>query len=144
MIIQFMIGGGLIVLSAMVAALCWWGLEVVLTRAHAWVGQEPHGPKLAVLLCLAMLWTAVMVTASVWIWALALYALQLFPTLEASIYFALVVFTTLGYGDVLLPVEWQLLGGLAAANGLLMFGLLTAMLVETLRETRQRQRERFR
>ena len=33
--------------------------------------------------------------------------------------------------------------GLAAANGLLIFGLMTAMLVETLRQIRLRQRGRF-
>ena len=71
---------------------------------------------------------------------MALWLLQIFVTFEASVYFSLVAFTTLGFGDVLLPVEWRLLGGLAAANGLLIFGLLTAMLVETLRQIRTRQR----
>ena len=79
-------------------------------------------------------------TASVWIWAIALWVLGIFVQLETSVYFALVAFTTLGFGDILLPVEWRLLGGVAAANGLLIFGLLTAMMVETLRRTRMRQR----
>ena len=87
-----------------------------------------------------MLWALLIMMASVWIWAIALWFLGTFVTLEASVYFALVSFTTLGFGDILLPMEWRLLGGLAAANGLMVFGLLTAMLVETLRETRQRQR----
>lgn len=143
MLVQLTLGSGLIVLTAVAAALAWWGLEVFLVRTHSWVVREPHGPKLAMILCLVMLWTVIMVTASVWIWALALHFLHIFVTFEASVYFSLVVFTTLGYGDVLLPVEWRLLGGLAASNGLLMFGLLTAMLVETLNQTRQRQRGRF-
>ena len=58
--------------------------------------------------------------------------LGLFPSLEQAVYFALVAFTTLGYGDVLLPKEWQLLGGMAAANGLLNFGLLIAVLLAIL------------
>ena len=65
----------------------------------------------------------------------------IFESFEASVYFALVAFTTLGFGDILLPLEWRLLAGLAAANGLLIFGIFTAMLVETIRETRSRQRE---
>ena len=85
-----------------------------------------------------------MMTLAVWIWAFALYALEIFITFEASVYFALVAFTTLGFGDILLPQEWRLLSGISAANGLLMIGLLTAILVETLRETRLRQRERRR
>lgn len=143
MVIQLFLGSTLILVTAMVAALSWWCLEVFLARTHSWVVRRPHGPKLSVILCLAMLWSVAMMTVAVWIWALALFVLDIFSTLEASVYFALVVFTTLGYGDVLLPVEWRLLGGLAAANGLLVFGLLTAMLVETLNQTRQRQRGRF-
>ena len=82
-----------------------------------------------------------MMTVSVWLWAISLYWLDIFTTLEASVYFALVAFTTLGFGDILLPQEWRLLGGMAAANGLLTFGLLTAILVEILRDTRARQRK---
>ena len=47
---------------------------------------------------------------------------------------------TIGSGRFLV---FYLLGGLAAANGLLIFGLMTAMLVETLRQIRLRQRGRF-
>jgi hypothetical protein len=89
-----------------------------------------------------MIWALFLMTVSVWIWAIALWALGVFSDIELSVYFALVAFTTLGFGDVLLPTEWRLLGGLAAANGLLIFGLLTAMLVETLQTTRLRQRGR--
>jgi hypothetical protein len=143
MVVQLLLGSSLIFITALVAAFSWWGLEGFLARTHNWVEREPHGLKLTTVLCVAMLWTVAMTTVSVWIWAAALYTLQIFSTVEASVYFSLVVFTTLGFGDVLLPVEWRLLGGLAAANGLLVFGLLTAMLVETLRQTRMRQRGRF-
>jgi hypothetical protein len=68
----------------------------------------------------------------------AFRALGLFPTMEEAVYFSLVAFTTLGFGDVLLPREWRLLAGLSAANGLLYFGLMTAMLVEAMRSLRAR------
>jgi hypothetical protein len=140
MLLQLTLGSSLIVLTALVAALAWWILEIFLISTHKWAAAPPHGLKLTMALSIAMIWTIVMMTASVWIWAIALWLLQIFDTFEASVYFALVAFTTLGFGDVLLPVEWRLLSGLAAADGLLVFGLLTAMLVETLRETRLRQR----
>lgn len=144
MLIQLVIGSAIIIATTLVAALFWWGLEAFLNRIHHWLIRPAHGPKLTVVLSLAMLWTLLLITASVWIWAGALWYLNVFVTLEASVYFSLVAFTTLGFGDILLPIEWRLLGGLAAANGLLMFGLLTAILVETLRQSRQRQRERNR
>ncbi len=143
MLIQIALGSAIIVITSLVSALSWWGLEVILHRTHAWVVRPPHGPKLTVVLSIAMLWTLMMMTASVSIWALALWSLKIFVTLEESVYFSLVAFTTLGFGDILLPQDWRLLGGMAAANGLLIFGLLTAMFVETLRQTRQRQRGRL-
>ena len=141
MFTQLTLGSGLTLASILIATLSWWVLETVLAKMHGWSTKPPHGPKLVVVLTLSLIWTLIMMTTAVWIWAVALYVLGIFVEFEASVYFALVAFTTLGFGDILLPQEWRLLGGMAAANGLLMFGLLTAILVETLRETRSRQRE---
>lgn len=138
---QLLIGSALILGSIIIATVSWWALEAILIRLHGWSARPPHGPKLVAILSLALFWTLVMMTVSVWIWAMSLFWLGIFTTLESSVYFALVAFTTLGFGDILLPQEWRLLGGMAAANGLLMFGLLTAILVEILRDTRARQRK---
>lgn len=140
MLLQIALGSALILVSAVVAALFWWAFEVIIVRLHGWTRRPPHGAKLMIVLCLTLIWTLMMITAAVWLWAVAFWLLGVFAAFEASMYFALVAFTTLGFGDILLPVEWRLLGGLSAANGLLLFGLMTAMLVETLRETRLRQR----
>src|SRR5690606_12067224 len=118
-----------------------WALEILLVRHHRWLVTEPHRPKLVLVLGVAALWVLGMVTAGVWSWALALWALGIFITIEASVYFSLVAFTTLGFGDILLPQDWRLLGGMAAANGLLNMGMLTAMLVEVLRHIRLSQIE---
>jgi hypothetical protein len=37
-------------------------------------------------------------------------------------------YTTLGYGDVVMSASWRLLGPLESADGMLMFGLTTAMI----------------
>lgn len=142
MLTQILLGSALALVSIMVAAASWWGLETVLSRLHRWAEWPPHGPKLMVILSLALIWTLGMMTIAVWTWAIALFWLDIFVEFESSFYFALVAFTTLGFGDILLPTEWRLLGGICAANGLLMIGLLTAILVETLRETRLRQQNR--
>lgn len=140
MLTQLALGSALTLATIMVAAASWWGLETVLLRLHRWSVMPPHGAKLMAILSIALLWTLGMMTIAVWIWAIALYVIGIFVQFEASVYFALVAFTTLGFGDLLLPQDWRLLGGICAANGLLMIGLLTAILVETLRETRLRQR----
>ena len=46
-----------------------------------------------------------------------------------SLYFSLVTFTTLGYGDITLNEDWRILGAFQAANGILMFGWTTALIV---------------
>ena len=140
MLAQLSLGSALILVSFLIAALAWWALEASLSKMHTWIIRPHHGAKLVVVLMIALIWTLLLMTVNVWLWALTLQGVGVFAALEPSVYFALVAFTTLGFGDVLLPVEWRLLGGLAAANGLLMFGLMTAILVETLRDTRRRQR----
>ncbi|MEX0338277.1 MAG: ion channel [Arenibacterium sp.] len=139
MFVQLLIGSILIVMTSLTAAVAWWALELMLTKFRPWIKRPPHGLRLTAVLSFSMLWAIFMMTVAVWIWAFAFWFLKIFVTLEASVYFSLVSFTTLGFGDILLPTEWRLLGGMSAANGLLIFGLLVAMLVETLRQTRQHQ-----
>ena len=142
MLTQFLLGGALTLATIVVTALFWWALSSVLEKLRPWAEHPPHGPKLISLLVISLIWVLGMMTLAVWIWAVALFALDIFSSFEEAVYFSLVAFTTLGFGDILLPQEWRLLGGISAANGLLMIGLLTAILVETLRETRTRQRKR--
>ncbi len=141
MFIQIALGTVLIFLTILVSGIAFWALEVLLVRSQFWLVREPHRPKLAMVLSVTVIWVLGTVTAGVWIWAFALRALDIFVTMEASVYFSLVAFTTLGFGDILLPHQWRLLGGMAAANGLLSMGLLTAMMVEVLRHVRLWQME---
>jgi len=142
MALQIAYGTMMILLSTLVAAVGFFLLELALIRGRGWLSRPPYGVKIVTLLVMSVFWTLGIVTASVWIWAFAYYALGLFETIEAAVYFSIVAFTTLGFGDVLLPHEWRLLSGLEAVNGLLMFGLLTAMLVEVLRRIRSIQLDR--
>jgi hypothetical protein len=141
MFIQIAIGTGLLLTSILIAAISAWVMELMFQRGHDWLMREPHRPKLVALMVGVSLWVLGVITAGIWIWAGAFYALGIFQTLEEAVYFAMVTFTTLGFGDVLLPMEWRLLAGMAAANGLLNFGLLTALLVEALRHVRLGQVE---
>ena len=139
MLIQIAMGTGLILFTVMVAGLMSWALERLLAQAHDWLLRPPHRPKLALILSGTVLWAMATMTIGVWVWALAFRLLRIFETTEAAVYFALVAFTTLGFGDILLPQQWRLLAGMAAANGLLTMGLLTAMLIEVLRHVRLSQ-----
>lgn len=141
MLLQLFLGGLLILFHTLIAGTGYLLLERALWRVQPWVMRPRHGPKLLLLMSASVVWILMIVTAGVWLWAIALRLLGVFVTMEASVYFSIVAFTTLGFGDILLPVEWRLLAGMSAVNGLLMIGLLTAMLVEVLRRVRNIQTE---
>jgi voltage-gated potassium channel len=48
-------------------------------------------------------------------------------TWEESVYFSMVTYTTLGYGDITLPPFWRIMSGFEAMNGILLFGWSTAL-----------------
>ena len=142
MFIQIAVGSGLLVVNITIAAVAAMVLEVIFLRFHPWLMREPHRPKLVLLIAFVSLWVLGVITAGVWVWALALVGLGAFGTLEAAVHFSLAAFTTLGLGDIVPAREWRLLAGMEAANGLLNFGLLTALLIEALRQIRLGQVER--
>jgi voltage-gated potassium channel Kch len=69
-------------------------------------------------------------TIEIWSYA-ALYrfVLQTMPDFETALYYSTVTFVSLGYGDVLLPKQWRLVGAIEAANGIILLGWSTAFLV---------------
>jgi voltage-gated potassium channel len=63
------------------------------------------------------------------IWAYVFYWEQCFPDLDTSIYFSLITYATVGYGDIVLKKEWRVLGGVEALTGVLMISWSTAILL---------------
>jgi hypothetical protein len=61
-------------------------------------------------------------------WALVFILCGEFHALAAAFYQSAMNYTTLGYGDVVMSRHWQLLGPIEAADGMLMFGVSTAIL----------------
>lgn len=62
------------------------------------------------------------------LWAIFYYASSLFKDFETSLYFSLTSYTTIGYGDVLLPQRWRLLGAIEGISGVLLCGISTAFI----------------
>ena len=71
------------------------------------------------------------------LWALAYVAVDAMESFEPALYFSIVTFTTLGYGDMVLDEHWRILGTFEAANGIVMMGWTTAILMAAVQHVHQ-------
>lgn len=65
--------------------------------------------------------------AEIIVWGLFYWWQQCLPDAESSFYFSAVTYTTVGYGDLVLPQEWRLVGSVEGLTGILMCGLSTGL-----------------
>ena len=81
-------------------------------------------------LCLILVFSGIMLLhlAETAIWAVVYRWWGLFPDFETSLYFSMGSYTTIGYGDVVLPEKWRLLGAVEGISGVLLCGLSTAFI----------------
>ena len=64
------------------------------------------------------------------LWAAVYYfnpEISSLSSFSESVYFSLITFTTIGYGDVVIDSDWRILAGLEAINGIILVGWSTAM-----------------
>jgi hypothetical protein len=62
------------------------------------------------------------------LWAVLLIICREFPDFRTAYYYSAGNYTTLASGDLIMTPSWKLLGPLEAANGMLMFGVSTAII----------------
>jgi hypothetical protein len=62
------------------------------------------------------------------VWAATFVLCGEFPQFGTAYYHSAVNYTSLGYGDLIMTPAWRLLGPLEAADGMLLFGVSTAMI----------------
>jgi hypothetical protein len=59
------------------------------------------------------------------VWGMFYFWKDCLPDAESAFYFAGVTYTTVGYGDLVLPKQWRMLGPVEGLTGILMCGLST-------------------
>lgn len=128
MFVQLATGTAIVTLTIIVIAAFIGAAILILTRVGEWFVSPPRLYKTIVSLIGVVLWLLAALTA--WVWAAALMELGIFESFETGLYFVVVAYTTPGFGDITPPQEWRLLSGICSANGLLLFRLSTAFLVE--------------
>jgi hypothetical protein len=134
MLIEFLIVGGRLLLTVAI------GLVVVTVVIHA-VG---FGALLR-----AMIWSQALTTSSLWrviglvvamtcwlllihlveisVWGLFYFWQGCLPDAETAFYFSGATYTTVGYGDLVLPKPWRMLAPLEALTGILICGLSSGL-----------------
>jgi hypothetical protein len=76
------------------------------------------------------------------LWAAFFFYKGFFADFNTSLYFSLITYTTVGYGDVVLGDKaWRLLGGLEALTGSLMLCWSTVILVQVITTIYRQRRE---
>lgn len=78
-------------------------------------------------------------TLQVWLWAIVWVFGDVLPDWNTALYFSLVTFTTLGYGDIVLGEQLRIFGAFASVTGLLAFGLSTAFMVALMTRVFQKE-----
>lgn len=69
------------------------------------------------------------VVIDVWVWATVYWTIGAIASFEEALYFSTTSFTTIGYGDVVLTHHWRLLSAFEGANGMIIFGWTTALVI---------------
>ena len=106
-------------------------VHVVIPAAGVWRRRagSPDSPRPVRTLIRLVSLLLVLHLVEMAIWAAAFTAADVLPDFDTSLYFSLKSYTTVGYGDVLPPNSWRLLGPIEAAVGVLMLGWSTSIIV---------------
>ncbi|MFN4141414.1 ion channel [Aestuariivirga sp.] len=135
MIAQLAIGTIVIVLNAIVQGEMFAAFSRRMEKTMLILRHRLHRFANTGAIVLGVLFVMLVLSVQVWIWAGAFLLVGAFDALEPALYFSLVAYSTVGFGDITLGHEWRLLSGLTAANGFLSFGWSTAHMVELVRRT---------
>ena len=81
------------------------------------------------LFVLVAAWMVLLHLAEIAVWAAYYTWKGALADLPTALYFSAVTYTTTGYGDVVLPEGWRLVGGVEALTGIVMCGWSTGFFV---------------
>jgi hypothetical protein len=119
------------VISRLFVALCLMAASVAIHAAGvSWALRQLRRARLPPprfwpwtrIFVLAAAWLVLLHLAEIAIWAFLYLWRDAMPDLASAFYFSAVTYTTTGYGDLVLPESWRLVGGVEALTGILMCG----------------------
>ena len=129
MVLSLLVGAGVFLVSLVCFAMTTTlivnlGLRLIRTALGFW--------KSVAIMMIVSLVTAGTHLIQIALWAVVYLICGEVVSFHQAFYCSAQNYTALGYGDVHLSERWQLLGPLEAVNGLLLFGLSTALMFAVL------------
>lgn len=116
---------GLVVLTVAIHAT---GFSALLHATMRWHALATSGFLPVTRLVIALTcWLLLIHTIEIVVWGAFYFWWGCLPDVESALYFSGVTYTTLGYGDLVLPKPWRLLAPLEGLTGILMCGLSTGL-----------------
>ena len=106
------------------------GAAVLMKWLRSVIETEFHNLRMsssALLVMQATMGVIILQGLIILLWA-SCYRWLCFSSWESSFYFSAASYSTVGYGDVLLPPKWRLFGPLESMLGVLMCGLSVSLL----------------
>ncbi len=128
---QFMVSSALVVLCVFVHGFGLFSLnralrtEAAIERLRRVNALSPRGVLFTLGVVVAML---ALHGIEIWLFALTYLAIGAIPTLEASLYFSTISYSTVGYNDTHVLADWRLLGAFESLLGMILLGWSTAFL----------------
>src|SRR5688572_1375658 len=120
------------VLVAITVAIHAAGLAVVLSHLVKSHALPPTQPWPITLLLIRVAWLLIFIhCVEISVWALFYLWEGCLPDAESAFYFSGTTYTTIGYGDVVLPKPWRMLGPIEGVTGILMCGLSAGLFFAT-------------
>lgn len=101
----------------------------VIVKASKRLQPRPGSHSIGLTLVIALAFIVVAHTMQAWVWAAAWVFTDAIEDWNTAVYFSLVSYSTLGYGDIVLGPGLRVFGAFSAVTGILAFGVSTAYLV---------------
>lgn len=117
--------GGLVVITVVMHAV---GFDVLLRAMLRSRALDTSGFRRVTQLVIGLTcWLILIHVAEISVWGLFYLWQDCLPDVESAIYFSAASYTSVGYGDLVLPQQWRLFGPLETLTGILMCGLSTGL-----------------
>ena len=101
------------------------GLAALLNRVRRWRWASDDYWYTTWLFTRVAGWAILLHLAEIGVWGGFYLMTGAFDDAPSALYFSAVTYTTTGYGDLVLPQAWRLVGGIEALTGILMCGWTT-------------------